>query len=132
MGARLVALSPAREVRIRCQLTTYCKEDGVYCLVHLLLYATHYGPNGPRIAFRMIMTETVAITIIMSISTGFNLMPGSSWLKIVALGKRGLVALLEGTKLNLREDIHRQGFSANTKNHHFEINWLAQNGKCRL
>jgi hypothetical protein len=80
----------------------------------------------------MIMAETVAIATIMSISTGFNLMPGSPWLKIVALGKGGLVALLEGTKLNLREDIHRQGFSVNTKNHHFEINWLAYNGKYRM
>ena len=36
MGARLVALSPAREVRIRYQLTTYHKEGGVYNPAHLL------------------------------------------------------------------------------------------------
>jgi len=35
----------------------------------------------------MIMAETDAIAIIMSISTGFNLMAGSPWLKIVALSK---------------------------------------------
>jgi len=50
---------------------------GVYTPGYLLRWVTHYGPNGPRIAFKMIMAETVTIVIIMSISTGFNFMPGS-------------------------------------------------------
>jgi hypothetical protein len=35
----------------------------------------------------MIMVETYAIAIIMSMPTGFNFMAGSPWLKIVALSK---------------------------------------------
>jgi hypothetical protein len=37
----------------------------------------NYGPNGPRIAFKKIMAEIDTTAIIMSISTGFNLMAGS-------------------------------------------------------